>query len=90
MRIKYIGPDMGATGPRNGGVYDVTEIVDEAAGVIRVVDECLSDFNYDDDPNWLPGYLYSATEPFEYGKFYIVEDDENGSLAKLGLTPAPN
>ena len=90
---------MGATGPRNGGVYDVTEIVDETAGIIRVVAEDHTDYNYDNDPNWLPGYKYSATNPklsgsidkvYSGGKFYIVEDDENGSLAKLGLTPAPN
>lgn len=97
MKVKYIGPDMGATGPRNNGVYEVVEVSKDYKELL-VIDECLSDFNYDDDPNWKPGYLYSATAPtlwgspehiYSGGKFYIVED-ENGQLAKAGVPSLPN
>lgn len=97
MRIKYVGPDMGATGPQDGGVYNVVE-TNQETGSLRVIDESKSDWNYDDDPNWKPGYMYSATAPslggapgqvYSGGNFYIVEDDENGSLAKAGVLSLP-
>lgn len=84
MKVKYIGPDIGATGLTNGKIYEVTEI-DEATGALRILDDDPVGFD-----NWLsdclPGYLYSPTRPqaafgkYEGGKFEIIEDDEKGSL----------
>ncbi len=92
MKVKYKGPNMGATGPQDGGVYEVVE-VSEDYKELRVIDESLDDFNYDDDPNLKPGYWYSATSPalngairYSGGRFYIVED-ENGQLAQAGVLP---
>ena len=50
----------------------------------------LMNFNYDDDPDWVQGYLYSPKNPGTLdgkitGKFEIIEDDEKGSLAKAIL-----
>ncbi|MGI6361463.1 MAG: hypothetical protein ACOX05_04065 [Bacillota bacterium] len=94
MRVKYVGPNIGVTGLFDGNVYEVSEIVPSENGVLRVVDEDLDNWNWKEDPNWLPGYLYSALEPqdptkeYEGAKFYIVED-EDGKLAELGLTAEP-
>lgn len=93
MKVKYLGPMTGVTGLYDGGIYEVTAIREVLGNaMLQVVDEDQSDFNYDDDPNWKPGYLYSPTQPKatcgEYmgGKFYIVED-ENGQLAAAGVPP---
>lgn len=93
MKVKYIGPKTGATGLYDGGIYEVSAVCEVSGGMmLQVVDEDQSDFNYDDDPNWKPGYLYSPTQPKaacgEYmgGKFFIVED-ENGQLAAAGVPP---
>ncbi len=93
MKVKYLGPMTGVTGLYDGGIYEVTAIREFlGSAMLQVVDEDQSDFNYDDDPNWKPGYLYSPTHPKaacgEYmgGKFYIVED-ENGQLAAAGVPP---
>ena len=94
MKVKYVGPQIGATGLYDGETYNVSEI--EEFGALRVVDEDKDNWNWDNRPDWLPGYLYSPTEPkaffgeYKGGKFYIVEDDENGSLAKLGVLPLPD
>jgi hypothetical protein len=91
MRVKYVGKNIGVTGLYGGNTYEVSEI-DEVSGALRVVDEDKSNWNYDNEPDWKPGYLYSPTAPRPLcvpeqapGKFYIVEDDENGSLAKAGV-----
>lgn len=93
MKVKYIGPKTGATGLYDGGIYEVSAVCEVSGGMmLQVVDEDQSDFNYDDDPNWKPGYLYSPTQPKaacgEYmgGKFFIVKD-ENGQLAAAGVPP---
>jgi hypothetical protein len=93
MRVKYVGQNIGVTGLIDGRTYEVSEI-DELTGALRVVDEDQSNWNYDNLPDWKPGYLYSATEPRPLcvpeqkpGKFYIIED-EDGKLATAGLTPA--
>jgi hypothetical protein len=75
MKVKYIGQNIGIDGLFNGGIYEVVE-VDELTGALRIIDESGED------------YLYSPTRPKalcgEYmgGRFEIVEDDENGTLAK--------
>ena len=88
MKVKYVGPNIGVTGLTDGKIYEVVE-VDPLIGALRVIDDDLDDFNFDNDPEWKPGYLYSPTAPGPAddpdqprGKFLIVEDDERGSLAK--------
>lgn len=86
MKVKYFGPNMGATGPQNGGVYEVTK-------VYRINDQwalALIDENADGE-----AYQYSPTAPtlnggpgvtYMGGRFFIVED-ESGQLAKAGVLP---
>lgn len=88
MKVKYTGQDIGVCGLKNNGIYEVIE-VDELTGLLRVVDEDTNDWNYDNDPDWKPGYLYSPISPRpvdkpeqQPGKFTIVEDDERGTLHK--------
>lgn len=75
MKVKYHGPDIGADGLRDNGIYTVLE-VDEFTGMLRIVDES------DED------YLYSPKRPQAIASFYrggyfeIIEDDENNTLAK--------
>lgn len=77
MKVKYIGPRIGATGLDSDGIYEVLE-VDELTGALRIIDES-------QEPC---GYLYSPTKPqalcgkYQGGQFEIVEDDESGSLHK--------
>lgn len=84
MKVRYIGESFGVFGLQNGEIYECTE-VDEVTGVLRLVTDP-NDWNYNDDPEWKPGYLFSPINPGPlYGKspggrFEIVEDDENGTL----------
>ena len=86
MKVKYIGPDIGATCLTNGKIYVVSEI-DELTGALRILDD--DPVGFDDwDLDCPPGYLYSPTKPkslygeYQGGHFEIVEDDEKGSLKK--------
>lgn len=72
----------------DGRIYEAVE-VDPLIGAHRVIDEDPDDFNYEDDPEWKPGYLCSPTAPGPAGdpdqprgKFLVVEDDEQGSLER--------
>lgn len=86
MKVKYIGPNMGATGPQDGGIYDVVDVPFRfGARYLALIDE-----NADGE-----AYLYSPTAPalgggpgvtYSGGRFYIVED-ENGQLAAAGVPP---
>ena len=86
MKVKYKGPNMGATGPRDGGVYEVKEVYNaDGKRALALIDE-----NADKEAYW-----YSATAPtlnggpgvtYAGGRFFIVED-ENGQLAEAGLPP---
>lgn len=75
MRVKYVGKSYGVDSMTNGKEYEVLE-VDQLIGALRIVDDSEED------------YLYSPKSPRPngakeaYGHFEIVEDDENGSLAK--------
>lgn len=75
MKVKYVGPNLGATGFEGGGVYEVLQ-VDELTGALRIIDES-------GEPE---GYLYHPKEPAMLdvsctgAHFEIVEDDEQGSL----------
>ena len=87
MKVQYIGRDIFPAGLTNGKIYEVVE-VDEITGALRVIDDDQDDINDLNDPDWKPGYLYSPTAPSPmddekaWGRFVIVEDDANGSLAK--------
>ena len=76
MKVRYLGPDIGIDGLFNGGGYEVIEY-EEGIGALRIIDESGED------------YLYSPKRPkplaldYQGGKFEIVEDDENGTLAKI-------
>ncbi|MDR1101021.1 MAG: hypothetical protein LBL34_01470 [Clostridiales bacterium] len=90
MKVKYTGPNIGVFTLTNGKIYEVTEIdyLSGQAPLIRVRDDDENDFNYNNDPDWKPGYLYSPTAPGTLngkltGKWEIVEDDEQGTLDKL-------
>lgn len=75
MKVRYVGKSYGVDSMTNGKVYEVLE-VDSISGGLRIVDDS------DED------YLYHPREPKPngakeaYGKFEIVEDDENESLKK--------
>lgn len=87
MKVKYIGPTMGATGPQDNGVYTVTKVYCiNGNWALSLIDR-----NADGET-----YQYSATAPtlsgapgqvYSGGAFYIVED-ENGQLAKAGVPPS--
>ena len=82
MKVRYIGKSFGVTGLTNGRIYECTEITED--GLLRIID----DEGPDEDEEYLPGYLYSATNPAPIdgsssgGKWEIIEDDERGSLKK--------
>lgn len=86
MKVKYKGPNMGATGPQDGGVYQVKEVSRiNGKWALALVDE-----NADGE-----AYQYNAISPtlrgapgvvYSGGHFFIVED-ENGQLAEAGLLP---
>jgi hypothetical protein len=89
MKVKDIGESFGAFGLTDGEVYECTE-VDELTGALRIVTDP-NDWNYNNDPDWKPGYLFSSVNPRPFsgqspgGRFEIVEDDEKGTLAKAIL-----
>ena len=74
MKLKYVGESFGAVSLTNGTVY---ECLGEDSGMFRIVDDSGED------------YLYSVVNPrpldgsSKGGKWEIVEDDKNGTLAKL-------
>ncbi len=76
MKVRFVGQSFGggALGLTNGKVYECTGIEE---GLLRVVDDEGED------------YLYSASAPAPLdgsspaGKWEIVEDDEDGTLAEL-------
>lgn len=73
MKVKYIGKSFGVEGLTNGKIYEVIAIED---GMLRVIDDSGED------------YLYSSTKPSsledvnKFGKWEIVEDNENNDLRK--------
>ncbi|GHU37298.1 hypothetical protein FACS1894105_09150 [Clostridia bacterium] len=90
MKIKYIGESFYIGGLTNGNIYECLGVRNNGAfgDMLLVIDDDQDDWNYDDRPDWEPGYLYSLTNPAPLdgsspgGRWEIVEDDENGTLAK--------
>ena len=75
MIVKYIGPDVGIDGLRDGHEYEVLR-VDDICGYLAVVDESGED------------YLYHPRKPkaiageYKGGRFEIVEDGPDEILKK--------
>ncbi len=76
MLVKYIGPDIGVDGLKNGNIYEVLE-VDELTGYLRIIDESGED------------YLYSPSKPraiadeYTGGTFEVIEDNRSNTLISL-------
>ena len=74
MKVKYIGKSFGVEGLTNGKTYECIGIED---GMLRIIDDSGED------------YLYSALQPSSlenpelFGKWEIVEDNENKDLEKI-------
>ena len=74
MKLKYVGESFGVDSLTNGKIYTCIGI---ESGMLRIVDDSEED------------YLYSAINPRPLdgssrgGKWEIVEDDKENTLAKL-------
>ena len=90
MKVKYIGESFGAgAGLTNDVVYECLGVEDggDFGPMLRIIDDEGPDYweKRDNEPD---GYLYSAYNPAPLGgsslggRWEIVEDDENGTLAK--------
>lgn len=72
-KVKYIGKSFGLEGLTDGKIYYVTKIEE---GMLKVIDDSEEE------------YLYSANKPCNiedislYGKWEIIEDNENKDLEK--------
>lgn len=87
MIVRYIGQSFGeGNGLTNGKVYECTE-VDELTGALRIIDDEGPAY-WSKKEDGKDGYLYSPVRPCPAydnslkGKWEIVEDDANGTLAK--------
>lgn len=77
MRVRYCGESFGVVSLTKGKIYECIAIEDSSEDTfLRIIDDSEED------------YLYSSTHPAPLdrsspgGHWEIVEDDENGSLAK--------
>ena len=74
MKVRYVGQSFGVDSLTNGRTYECIGIEFD---LLRVIDDSEED------------YLYSSINPAPFdrsgpgGRWEIVEDDENGSLANL-------
>lgn len=75
MKVRYLGKSFGVDGLTDGKTYEVLGI-DEFSGALRVIDDSEEDYLYD-PKNPKPFFVEG-----NYGRFEIVEDDENGTLKK--------
>ena len=76
MKVKYIGENIGIDGLFNGNIYEVIEIEKEI-GALRIIDESGEDYLYS------PSKPKSAAGEYKGGKFEVIEDDENNTLAHI-------
>jgi len=75
MKARYVGATIGVMTLTSNKIYDILRVEED---MFRVVD---------DDPNEPEGYLYDPVNPGNvsgtvFGKWEIVEDDENGILRR--------
>ncbi len=74
MKVKYIGKSFGVEGLTDGKIYECIGIEN---GMLRIIDDSEED------------YLYSAIKPSSlenpelFGKWEIIEDNENEDLKKI-------
>lgn len=74
MKLKYVGESFGVDSLTDGKIYDCVGVEN---GMLRIIDDSEED------------YLYSAVNPrpldgsSKGGKWEIVEDDKEKTLAKL-------
>ena len=91
MKVRYIGESFGVgNGLTNGAVYECFGVEDggDLGPMLRIVDDEGPDYweKLDNEPD---GYLYSPFKPAPLdgsspgGRWEIIEDDENGTLAKV-------
>lgn len=73
MKVRYLGKSFGIDGLTDGKVYDVV-CYESDIGALRVIDDSGEDYLY----NPVGPKPLVADKP--YGRFEIVEDDENGTL----------
>lgn len=73
MKVKYVGKSFGIESLTDGKTYECIGIED---GMLRIIDDSDEDYLYSAER---PGPLESKED---YGRWEIVEDDENGSLKK--------
>jgi hypothetical protein len=91
MKVKFIGESFDAAGPTDGKIYECLGVEDggDFGPLLRIIDDDLDDWNYDDSPDWKPGYLYSPFNPAPLdgsspgGIWEIVEDNNKGTLSVL-------
>ncbi len=90
MKVKYVGESFGATGLTDDVIYECLGVEDggDFGLMLRIIDdEGLSYWEKAEDEK--EGYLYSTRNPAPLdgsspgGKWEIIEDDENGTLAKV-------
>ena len=89
MKLRYVGPSFDDM--ENGKVYECLGIEDagDLGKMLRIIDDDQDDWNYANDPEWKPGYLYSPFYPAPLaggqpaGRWEIVEDDATGTLAAV-------
>lgn len=91
MKVKYLGETFGSgTGLTDGVVYECLGVEDGAdfGPMLRIIDDEGPDYweKRDNEPD---GYLYFPTNPGPLdgsspgGRWEIVQDDEQGSLARV-------
>lgn len=73
MKLRYIGPSFGVDGLTDGKIYECLGVED---GLLRIIDDSDEGYLY----SVIPGPMY---DPSITGKWDLVEDDGNGTLASL-------
>lgn len=75
MRVRYVGKSFGVDSLTNGKIYEVV-CIDEVTGAFRLIDDSGEDYLYS------PKAPKPLTAREAYGRFEIVEDDEDGTLKR--------
>ena len=73
MKLKYIGPSFGIDSLTNGKVYVCLGFEE---GFLRIIDDSGEDYLY----SVIPGPMWDSSIQ---GRWEIIEDDEERTLAKL-------
>ncbi len=73
MKLRYLGPSFGVDSLTDGKIYECLGL---DAGLLRIVDDSDEDYLY----SVIPGPMWDESIR---GRWEVVEDDEEGTLAKL-------